>query len=77
MSVGVVCSVCFLVIGVLIGVLATVTSQKCKKVSHEDQSEVASPPPVYEEVESRSSQVKVRKKEEFQLDENTAYGHVK
>ena len=76
-SVGVVCSVCFLIIGVLIGVLATVMSQKCKKVSHEGQSVVASPPPVYEEVESRSSQVKVHKKEVFQLEENTAYGHVK
>ena len=75
-SVGVVCSVCFLIIGVLIGVLATVTSHKCKKASHKGQSAAAPPPPVYEEVESRSGQVKVHKKEEFQLEENMAYGHV-
>ena len=74
MSVGVVCSVCFLLIGVLIGVLA---SHKCKKASHEGQSAVAPPPPVYEEVESRSGQVKVHKKEEFQFEKNAAYGHVK
>ena len=49
---GVVCSVCFLIIGVLIGVLATVASRKCKKASHEGQSAVAPPTPVYEEVES-------------------------
>ena len=30
-SVGVVCSLCFLIIGVLIGVLATIASQKCKR----------------------------------------------
>ena len=76
-SVGVVCSVCFLIIGVLIGVLATVTSHKCKKASHEGQSAAAPPPPVYEEVKSQSGQVKVHKKDEFQLEENTAYGHVK
>ena len=75
--VGVVCSVCFLIIGVLIGVLATVTSHKCKKASHEGQSSAAPPPPVYEEVESWSGKVKDQKKEKFQLEENTAYGHVK
>ena len=71
--VGVVCSVCFVIIGVLIGVLATVTSQKCKKTSHEaeGQSAAAPPPHVYEEVE-----IKVHKKEAFQLEENTAYGHM-
>ena len=71
---GVVCSICFLIIGVLIGVLA---SHKCKKASHEVQSAAAPPPPVYEEVESQSGQVRVHKKEELQLEENTAYGHVK
>ena len=72
--VGVVSSVCFLIIGVLIGVLATVTSQKCKKTSHEaeSQSPATLAPHVYEEVE-----IKVRKKEAFQLEENSAYGHVK
>ena len=75
-SVGVVCSICFLIIGVLIGVLATVTSHKCKKASHEGQSAAAPPTPVYEEVESRSGQGKVHEKDEFQLEENTAYGHV-
>ena len=77
-SVGVVCSVCFLIIGVIIGVLATVTSQKCKKASHDSvQIVMASPPPVYEEVVSQSGQAKVHKKQEFQLEENAAYGHVK
>ena len=52
-SVGVVCSVCFLIVGVLIGVLANITSHKCKKASHKGQSAAALPPPVYEEVESR------------------------
>ena len=72
--VGVVSSVCFVIIGVLIGVLATVTSQKCKKTSHEAEGQNAAtlPPHVYEEVE-----IEVRKKEAFQLEENTAYGHVK
>ena len=78
MSVGVVCSVCFLIIGVLIGVLATVTSHKCKKASHEGQSAAAPPPPVYyEEMESQSCQDRVHKKEEFQFEENAAYGYVK
>ena len=78
-SVVVVCSVCFLIIGVLIGVLANVTSHKykCKNASHKGQSAAAPPPPMYEEVESRSGQVKVQKKEEFQFEENAAYGHVK
>ena len=76
-SVGVVCSVFFVIIGVLIGVLVTVASHKCKKASHKGQSAAAPPPPVYEEVESRSGEVKVHKKEEFQFDENAAYGHVK
>ena len=73
---GVVCSVCCLVIGVLIGVLANAASHKCKKASRVGQSATAPPPPVYEEVESRRGQVKVHKKEQFQLEENKAYGHV-
>ena len=60
----------------LIGVLANITSHKCKKACHGGQSAAAPPPPVYEEVESQSGQVKVHKKDEFQLEENKAYGHV-
>ena len=55
MSVGVVSSVCFLTIGVLIGVLATVTSHKCKRASPKGQSAAATPTHVYEEVNAQKS----------------------
>ena len=76
---GVVCSVCFLLIGVLIGVLATVTSHKCKKASHEGQSAAAPPPPVYEEMKPRQERghPEVSGKlpgNTFHCEENVAYG---
>ena len=81
--VGVVCSVCFFIAGVLVGVLATVILHKCRKASYKVQSTSATapPPPVYEGVESHQGrgqpQVKVHSKgKEFQLEENVAYGHV-
>ena len=78
-SVGVVCSVCFLLIGVLIGVLATVTSHKCKKASHEGQSAAAPPSPVYEEMKSRQERGHPEDSGQlpgntFHCEENVAYG---
>ena len=75
------CSVCFFIAGVLPGLLAAVLIRRCKMDSHKGQSaqDTAPPPPVYEEVESRQGkgqeEVKVRS-QDFQLEENVAYGHV-
>ena len=77
-SVGVVCSICFLIIGVLIGVLATVASHKCKKASHEGQSAAAPLPPLYEEMKSRQErghpEVSGLPGNTFHCEENVAYG---
>ena len=81
MVVGVICSVSFFIVGVLVGVMATGMIHKCKKVSYKVQSTSETvQPPVYEEMESYQGkgqpQVKFQQPDTLQLEENVAYGHV-